>query len=152
MKHFDYHFTETWSGYFEVTAESQTEADEIVRKMSLTDPKTGLRDSISFNYGRITPSAEWDEENEIFYDEDEANRPVRDVRIPLLFDLVPPPRIKSKPAFTREELTIISDALARAVTDASRAAALVDSPEAKEIIRDHIIKLQALLRKAVRTK
>lgn len=152
MKHFDYRFTETWSGYFEITAESRTEADEIVRRMDLTDPKTGLADSVCFDVGSVTPSSEWDEENELFYDDDTL-KPIRNIMRSLLFDLVPPPKTKPKePAFTENELIMISDALLRAITDASRAMSLVDSPEAKETIRAHITKLQELNRKAVGTK
>lgn len=150
MKHFDYRFTEAWTGYFTVPAESRAEADEIARNMDLTDLKTGLADSLSFDIGDVTPSSEWDEENEIFYDDE---KPVKYVARSLIFDLVPPPETKRNDlAFTEDELTMISDALIRAITDASRAASLVDSPEAKETIRAHITKLQELNRKVVGTK
>lgn len=151
MKHFDYCFTETWTGYIDIPAESRAEADEIVRAIDLVDPKTGLADSVNFNIGSVTPSSEWDEENEIFYDEEQKS--VRTMMRSFLFDLVPPPETKrNEPAFTEDELTMISDALIRAITDASHAASLVDSPEAKETIRAHITKLQELNRKVVGTK
>lgn len=152
MKHFDYRFTEAWTGYFPVLAESRAEADEIVRDMDLTSLKTGLTDRLSFDIGDVTPSSEWDEENEVFYD-DETIKPVKYVARSLLFDLVPPPKTKrNEPEFTKDELTMISDALLRAISDASRAASLVDSAEAKETISAHIEKLQALNRKVVYTK
>ena len=88
----------------------------------------------------------WDENDEIYYEGiDRKNRIVRGVHSSLIFDLVPPPKTKPKgPSFTHDEILMLSDALIRAIGDASRAASLVDSSEAFEAIERHIKKLQNL--------